>query len=233
MLLLAIPAASDNIRRKPMRMKLLRWNLLCPVLALVALAASAQELKPITLPKPQKEGGRPLMQVLNDRKSTREFGAEKLSDQQLANLLWAAYGINRPDGHRTVPSAMNAQELDLYVVTAEGVYLYDSKELVLTPVVAGDLRAKVSGQAYVKQAAINLVFVADYARMVKAKPEDKDFYAGTDTGYVSQNVYLYCASEGLATVVYSIGDRSGLAKAMQLRPEQKPLLGQSVGQPKK
>lgn len=189
----------------------------------------AQELKPIVLPKPQREGGKPFLQVLSERKSTREFAAGKLSEQQLANLCWAALGINRPDGHRTAPSAMNAQELDLYVVTAEGVYRYDPQAHQLKPVVAGDIRAKVSGQAYVKQAAVNLVYVADLARLTKAKPEEKDFYATADTGYVSQNVYLFCASEGLATVVYALGDRAGLAKALQLRPEQKPILAQSVG----
>lgn len=203
------------------------------VTLLCAGMAGAQELAPITLPKPQTDGGRPFMQVVSERKSTREFSPEKPAPQQLANVLWAAYGINRADGHRTVPSAMNAQELDLYVVTAEGAYLYDAKESKLTPVATGDLRGKVSGQAYVKQAAIAVVFVADYARMVKAKPEDKDFFAAVDTGYVSQNLYLSCASEGLATVVYSLGNRDELAKALKLRPEQKPILAQSVGQPKK
>jgi nitroreductase len=198
----------------------------------VTCLVSAQELKPIALPKPQKEGGKPFMQVLSERKSTREFSPGKLTDQQLADLCWAAFGINRPDGHRTAPSAMNSQELDLYVVTVEGVYLYDAQGHQLKPTVTGDIRAKVSGQAYVKQAAVNLVYVADFARLAKAKPEEKDFYSGADTGYVSQNVYLYCASEGLATVVYALGDRAGLAKAMQLRPDQKPVLAQSVGRPK-
>jgi len=203
------------------------------ILLSIQVGSSAQELKPISLPKPQKEGGKPFMQVLSERKSMREFSTDKLTDQQLANLCWAAFGINRPDGHRTAPSAMNAQELDLYVVTAEGVYLYDAPEHQLKPVVAGDIRAKVSGQAYVKQAAVNLVYVADFARMAKAKPEEKDFYSGADTGYVSQNVYLYCASEGLATVVYALGNRASLAESMKLRPEQKPVLAQSVGQPKR
>jgi SagB-type dehydrogenase family enzyme len=200
---------------------------------LLALSVAAQELKPITLPAPQKVGGRPLMETLANRQSLREFSAGKLTDQQLANLLWAGFGVNRTNDHRTAPSAMNAQEIDLYVATAEGVYLYDATNHLLKPVIVGDIRAKISGQAYVNQAAINLVYVADFARMVKARPEDKDFYAGTDAGFISQNVYLYCASEQLATVVYALGDRAGLARAMQLRPDQKPILAQSLGLMKK
>ncbi len=187
----------------------------------------------MSLPPAQFTGGKPFMQVLQERKSTREFTAEALESQTLANLLWAAYGTNRPDGHRTVPSAMNSQEMDLYVFTATGVYLYDSKLNQLTPVKAGDLRPKLSGQAYVKQAPVSLLYVADLARLVKAKPEEKDFYAAVDTGYVSQNVYLFCASEGLGTVVYSVsGTRAELINLLGLRPEQKPILAQSIGKPK-
>lgn len=194
---------------------------------------AAQDLKPISLPAPQASGGKPFMQVLQERKSTREFAPETLPPQTLASLLWAAYGTNRPDGHRTVPSAMNSQEMDVYVFTAEGVYVYDSKLNQLTPVKAGDLRGKLSAQAYVKQAPVSLLYVADHARLVKAKPEDKDFYSAVDTGYVSQNVYLYCASEGLGTVVYSVaGTKAELATLLGLRPEQKPILAQSIGKPK-
>lgn len=192
--------------------------------------ATAQELKPIALPAPQTAGGKPFLDTVRERQSTREFTEQPLAPQQLANLLWVAYGVNRLDGHRTVPSAMNSQELELYVFLTEGVYRYDASANQLAPVAAGDLRGKVSGQAYVKQAPVALVFVADHSRLVKARPEDKDFYAAVDTGYVSQNVYLYCAAEGLGTVVYSVDkSRPELARVLGLKPEQKSILGQSVG----
>ena len=97
------------------------------------------------------------MQVLSDRKSTREFGPGTLSPQTLSNLLWAAFGINRPDGRRTAPSAMNWQEVSIYVATPEGVYIYDAKDNVLSPVLAGDFRAATGTQSFVKDAAVNLV----------------------------------------------------------------------------
>lgn len=198
-----------------------------------SLLISAQELKPIPLPKPQLDGGRPLMQVLKDRKSSRSFSTNKLSDQTLANLLWAADGINRPEtGHRTAPSAMNRQEIDVYVATAEGLYLYDAKQHALRPVLREDIRAQTGGQSFTAQVPLNLIYVADYARMGRGASADKDLYSAAGTGFISQNVYLYCASEGLATVVRGTVDRPALARAMKLRPDQKIILAQSVGYPK-
>ena len=204
------------------------------LVAAMALTFSlpGQELKKIDLPKPQVVGGKPFMQVVQERKSYREFKADQLELQTLANLLWTAYGINRPDGHRTVPSAMNSQELDLYVVMGEGAYLYDAKANQLVAVKTGDLRSKLSGQAYVKQAPVTLVFVADYNRLVKPRPEEKDFYAAVDVGYASQNVYLFCASENLATVVFALGKNlADISTALDLKPNQKPILAQSIGLP--
>ncbi|MBI4874996.1 MAG: SagB/ThcOx family dehydrogenase [Acidobacteria bacterium] len=200
---------------------------------LLAAAAAAQDLKPIELPKPQTEGGMPLMQALKARASAREFSAEKLPPQTLSNLLWAAWGVNRPDGRRTAPSASNRQEIDIYVALPEGLFLYDAKAHQLQPVVAGDLRGKTGSQAWVSEAALNLVYVADYAKMGKGSDQDKAPMAGADTGFISQNVYLYCASEGLATVVRAGVNRDALAPAMILRPEQKIVLAQTVGFPKK
>jgi hypothetical protein len=119
------------------------------VLATVCFSAiaPAQALKPVQLPPPQTTGGRPLMEVLKDRKSTREFGSDTLSPQTLSNLLWAAFGINRPDGRRTAPSAMNWQEISIYVATPAGVYLYDAKANVLESVLAGDFRAATGTQS--------------------------------------------------------------------------------------
>jgi SagB-type dehydrogenase family enzyme len=195
--------------------------------------AQAPELQPIALPPPQTSGGKPLMQTLKERQTWREFNSEKLPPQTLANLLWAAFGVNRPEsGHRTAPSAMNSQEIDLYVATSYGLYLYEPRENRLRPLLAGDLRDKTGGQPFVKEAPLALIFVADLARLAKAKPEERERYALIDTGYISQNVYLFCASEGLATVAHEL-DRAALAQTMKLGPEQKVILAQSVGFPKR
>ena len=180
------------------------------------------------------DGGKPLMQALKERKSTRAFSSEKLPMQTLGNLLWAAFGINRPDtGQRTAPSAMNRQEMDIYVATADGLYLYDAKGNDLQPMFTNDVRAATGMQPFVKDAPVELVYVADYARMGGGTDEGKNLYAAADTGFISQNVYLFCASEDLATVVRGSVDRAALAKTMKLRPEQKIILAQTVGYPKK
>jgi len=174
------------------------------------------------------------MQVLKDRSSSRSFRSEKLPLQVISNLLWAAFGINRPDtGKRTAPSAVNWQEIDIYIAMAEGLYLYDAKTHILKPVLSADIRAMTGRQEFVKDAPVNLIYVADFSRIGTATKEDKDLYSAADTGFIGQNVYLYCASEGLATVVRGSIDRQALAKAMKLRPEQKIILAQSVGYPKK
>lgn len=205
------------------------WSAAVCGLGLHALAAAPP---PLDLPRPQTDGGRPLMQVLRDRKSTREFSARPIEPQLLSNLLWAGCGVNRPaSGHRTAPSAMNAQEIALYVATADGVYRYEAAAHRLEPVVEGDLRSLTGGQAWVRETPLALVFVADLARLAKAKPEDKEFYAAIDAGFIVQNLYLFCASEGLATVVHDL-DRAPLAQALKLRPGQKIIITQSVGHPK-
>jgi SagB-type dehydrogenase family enzyme len=205
------------------------------VLALLFLgAAAAEPLKPVSLSQPQTTGGRPLMQVLKDRSTSRSFSSEKLSPQVLSNLLWAAFGINRPEnGHRTAPSAMNRQEIDIYVAMVEGLYVYEAKTHVLQPVLAGDIRALTGRQPFVADAPVNLIYVADLGRMDRASKDEKDLYSAADTGFISENVYLFCASEGLATVVRGSVDREALAKAMRLRPDQKIILAQTIGYPKK
>jgi nitroreductase len=202
------------------------------LLGVVGIAVvEAQDL--IQLPQPKKEGGKPLMQVLNERKSAREFSGEKLPPQVLSNLLWAAWGLNRSTGQRTAPSASNRQEIDVYVVMAEGAYLYDAQGNQLKQVVAEDIRALTGTQPFPKDAPINLVYIADLAKSGRTRVEDVEFYTGADTGFISENVYLFCASEGLATVVRASVDRAALAKALKLRPDQKIALAQSVGYPKK
>lgn len=196
-----------------------------------AIVLVAQELKPIQLPPAQKDGGRPLMQVLGDRKTSRDFAPDRLAPQVLSNLLWAAFGINRPDGHRTAPSAKNWQEIEVYVATEDGVFLYDPKGNRLEPVVGQDLRSATGTQPFVGTAPVNLVYVAD---MAKVRPGgDSDMYVAADAGFVAQNVYLFCASEKLATVVRGSIDRAALGKAIKLRPEQRIVLAQTVGYPKK
>lgn len=196
------------------------------------LLVSAQEQKAIVLPKPQTEGGKPLMQALKERSSGREFSTRELPPQVLSNLLWAACGINRPDsGKRTAPSASNRQEIDIYVATASGLYLYSPKEHQLDPVLPDDIRASTGRQDFVKEVPVNLVYVADFAKMGNSAEADKIFYSAANTGFIGQNVYLYCASEGLVTVIRGMVDRPALAKTMQLRPDQRVILSQSIGYP--
>jgi SagB-type dehydrogenase family enzyme len=173
------------------------------------------------------------MQALKDRKSAREFSSKELPLQVLSDMLWAADGINRPEtGYRTAPSAHNAQEIDIYVALSSGLYLFDAKAHELKLIASGDLRSLTGKQAFVKDAAVNLIYVATLTKLSDAPNEDAVFYAATDTGFVSQNVYLYCASAGLATVVRGWVDKAALEKAMKLQPFQKIILAQSVGYPK-
>lgn len=193
----------------------------------------AQEIKPVQLPKPQTDIGRPLMQVLKERRSTRTFSPEKLLAPVVSNLLWAAFGVNRPDsGNRTAPSAMNWQEIDIYVATSDGLYIYDAKTHQLNLVLRDDVRAQTGTQSFVADAPLNLVYVADLAKTRSSSPE-RDMYVAADVGFIAQNVYLFCASERLATVVRGSIDRPTLSKIMRLRPDQRIILAQTVGYPKK
>jgi SagB-type dehydrogenase family enzyme len=192
----------------------------------------AQEQKSIQLTKPQIAGNS-LMEVLAKRSSSREFSPETLPENILSNMLWAASGINRPDsGKRTAPSASNKQEIDIYVASPDGLYLYGAKSHTLQMIATGDMRGLTGKQDYVKEAAVNLIYVADYSRMSSASDQVKEIYAAADTGFISENVYLYCASAGLATVVRANIDKTALSKAMKLRADQKIILAQSVGYPK-
>ena len=211
--------------RHPMR---LMWV----VLILGSVSGVAQELKPIPLPKPQTDAGRPLMQVLKDRRSARAFSPEKLPPQVISNLLWAAFGVNRPDsGKRTAPSAMDWEEEEIYVATADGLYVYDAKANQLTPVLREDVRAQTGTQAFVKDAPLNLVYVADLAKTRGSSP-DRDMYVAADTGFIAQNVYLFCASEGLATVFRGAVDIAKLNRTMQLGAGQFVTFAQTVSYPR-
>jgi len=217
-----------------MKIKLiLKHGFILTLLLTLPIFIYAQELQPIKLPPPKMEGGKPLMQALKERKSTRGFSSQELPLEVISDMLWAADGINRPESaHRTAPSAMNLQEIDIYLAKADGLYLYDAKAHMLMPVASGDIRVLTGSQAFVKDAPVNLIYVADFSKMSRVSSEDRDFYAAADTGFISQNVYLYCASFGLATVVRGSIDKPALAKAMKLRPDQKIILAQTIGYPK-
>ncbi|MCX5860781.1 MAG: SagB/ThcOx family dehydrogenase [Deltaproteobacteria bacterium] len=199
----------------------------------ILVPAFGQDMKPIQLPEPKLDKSKPLMQTLKDRKTTREFSSGNLSQQTLSNLLWAAFGISRPDsGRRTAPSALNRQEIDVYVATAEGTYLYDPKGNALVPVASGDLRSLTGTQSYFEAAAVNLVYVADLAKMGEGEEAGKMFLAAADTGFIAENVYLFCSSEELATVFRVSIDKPKLGEALKLSPEQRITGAQTVGLPK-
>jgi SagB-type dehydrogenase family enzyme len=190
----------------------------------------AQELKTIQLPAPQTEIGKPFMQAVKLRQSARTFIDKQLPVQELSNILWAAYGINRPEsGKRTAPSAMNWQEYDIYVTMKEGAFVYDAKKNLLLPVAEGDLRAATGVQDFVKNASYNLVYVADFKKISRASEEDAKLFVYADCGFIAQNVYLYCASQGISARVRGLVDRQKLSEALKLRPEQKIVLCHSLG----
>jgi SagB-type dehydrogenase family enzyme len=184
------------------------------------------------LPEPVLPTATTLAEALSRRSSSRSFDARTLSLEQLSALLWAAFGINRrSSGRRTAPSAHNWQEIDIYAVTADGSYRYDPARHRLDLVRATDLRAATGRQDFVASAPLNLVYVADFERMLNVQEEDRAFLVGADAGCIAQNVYLYCAAADLATVVRALVDRRQLAMALGLRPTQRIVLAQSVGWP--
>jgi nitroreductase len=198
------------------------------------MVMQGQDLKPIKLPNPKKEGGKPLFTALNERHSAREFDSVKTLDQQtLSNLLWCAFGYNRiEDGKRTAPSSMNCQEIDIYVVDKNGIFVWDAKANVLNPVAKGDFRDNCGKQPFVKNAALNLVYVANRTKM-KGSAEEQIVTAGTNTGFIGQNVYLFCASEGLSTVIRGYFDANVLSPILKLNKDQFITLSQTVGYPLK
>ncbi len=213
-----------------------RFKRLLAVVGIVTITLTASgagaDSTDIALPSPRMEGGKPLMQALKERQSTRVFSTKKLPVQTLADLLWAAFGINRPDADkRTAPSTRNWQEIEVYAVMEDGAYLYDAKANKLKTVVKGDLRKETGGQPFVATAPLNLVYVADVSKMENATSDDIARYSGADVGFISQNVYLFCASEGLATVVRGMVNRDTCAKVLKLPGHKKVILAQTVGYP--
>ena len=207
------------------------------MLAGAALAAApgiavAQAQKPLDLPPPRREGGMPLMTALNRRHSTRDYADRPLSAQALSDLLWAAFGVNRPSGDRTAPYWRHIMVMNVYAAMADGVWLYDPKAHSLQPYLPRDIRAETGLQEFVATAPLNLVYVAHGERMSDVRPEERRLYASVDTGFIGQNVYLYCASEGLGSVFRGAVDYAKLAHALKLPEQQFVTFAQTVGYPR-
>ncbi len=214
--------------------------------AVGAASGPAGGLQPVKLPEPERDGGKSVLAALKERKTIRRISDKKLPPQVLSNLLWAAWGVNRKVGPfrqvgRTAASASNSQEIDLYVVLPEGVYLYEAVPHRLAPVLAGDHRATVRRRRRRRsgaEAPVILVYVADIARYSKARlqepglrnPETQKSYYNVATGLIAGNVYLFAASQGLAAWFHNC-NKAGLAAALKLRPEQRVLYAQTVGYP--
>lgn len=195
---------------------------------------NAQEMKTIKLPAPALKNDKLFMQTVKERKSSREFSDKELSQQDLSNLLWCANGVNRPEnGMRTSPSVMNKQDVDVYAVLKDGIFLYDAKAHELVPVVSGDYRKNTGMQPYVGIAPLNLVYVSDLSKFDFVKErEPKVMTAAIDAGHCSQNVYLYGAAANLAVVTRTSIDKTKMAEILKLKPEQLIIMAQTVGYPK-
>jgi nitroreductase len=206
------------------------------ILASAALAAAptvvvAQEPKPFDLPPPRSEGGQPLTTALKLRRSTREYSNRPLPVQVLSDLLWAAFGVNRPSGDRTAPYWRHIMVMEIYLAMADGVWLYEPKAHTLLPHLKDDIRAQTGLQDFVATAPLNLVYVAHGERMTEVSAEERRLYASVDTGFIGQNVYLFCASEGLATVFRGAVDYPKLTRTLQLPDQQFVTFAQTVGYP--
>lgn len=186
----------------------------------------------ISLPAPDRQAGLPLMQALDRRQSRREYKPDPLPLDLLSGLLWAACGVNRSDGGRTAPSALNAQEIDIYVALPEGAYRYDAAAHQLQLVAGADLRRVTGYQDFVDEAPMDLVYVANHPRMSLVPAAQREAFAHVAAGAITQNVYLFAASSGLATVIRAWVDRTAIADALGLSPDQQVLLSQTVGYPK-
>jgi SagB-type dehydrogenase family enzyme len=199
------------------------------ILVLFALV-SPLAAETLPLPKPQVDGGMPLMQSLKLRQSTREFSDKSISNQSLGNLLWGAWGVNRPEtGGRTAPSAWSHEEIDLYVFTKDGVFLYLAGKHALHRVLEGDHRAEAGGAPFTAVAGVSIVYVADHSRSPKTAVWEKENYAYIHTGFIGQNVYLVAAAEGLGCVIHDSADKGAVAQLLGLGKSQQVIIVQSVG----
>jgi nitroreductase len=199
---------------------------------LVAAPTGSRATEVVELPEPVMEGGMPLMEALSKRQSQRSFDDREIDDDVLASLLWAGFGINRPEaGERTAPSWRGSKETDIYLARADGVWIYDPEDNSLTRHLEDDLREMTGRQPFPADAPVVLIYVADRSRMADAPSEQQYLYAHVDAAYVSQNVYLFAASEGLATVVLGNVDKDALGEALGLGDDQILTFTQPVGYP--
>ncbi len=206
------------------------------ILAFLLLPVSlmSQNLTDISLPQPRTTGGRPLMEVLTERHSSREFANIPIDLQNLSDLLWAADGYNRPsEKKRTAPNSRDYQEIDIYVVTENGVFLWNAGSNVLKAVVSKDIRTATGKQDFVGQAPLCLVYVADFTRVPGGKTPAQVNSSYANTAFIAENVYLFCASEGLNTIIRDYFDEVLLSKEMLLKDTQQIILCQTVGKPPK
>lgn len=202
-------------------------------LLLIITSMNAQDLKGIQLNAPNKNRGTTVMKALADRHSEREYASKELSIEDLSDLLWAANGINRPDGKRTAPSALNKQDVDIYVVLKEGAYLYDAQSNSLKPLAKGDHRSAVAGgQDFVNEAPVCLVLVSDLSRFGNTSDHTK-LMGAVDVGIVCQNINLFCSAAGLSTVPRATMNIAALKSILKLSDSQLPIMNNPVGYPKK
>lgn len=208
-------------------MRKVQLLLLCLFISVATFAAD----KVIRLPKPNLNRNSEVMEAFANRHSTREYAAKALTLTDLSDLLWAANGINRPEeGKRTAPSAMNKQDVDVYVVLPEGTYLYDAKAHQLNLVAEGDHRGAVAGgQAFVKSAPVSLLLVSDLFRLGDAKNTHTQLMGAVDAGIVSQNISIFCSAAKLATVPRASMDTAKLKSVLKLTDTQLPLMNHPVG----
>jgi nitroreductase len=193
--------------------------------------AAAAESKTVALPPPQETGGMPLMSALKARRSTRQYKTDAVPRQVLSDLLWAAFGVNRPSGDRTAPYWRHIMVIDVYLAMADGVWRYDPAAHALVSHLPQDLRAKTGMQDFVAAAPLNLIYVAHGERMTDVGPQDRRLYASVDSGFIGQNVYLFCASQGLGTVFRGAVDYAGLDAALHLPEGQFVTFAQTLGYP--
>jgi len=186
-------------------------------------------VKAIELPPPDLSGGASLLEALGKRRSSREYRGDALSMPMLSTLLWAANGVNRDDGGRTAPSALGAREIDIVVALPCGAYHFDPDSHALHLICAEDVRRVTGYQDFVDEAALDLVYLADHARMKQVPVAQRTSFSSVAAGAIAQNVYLFAASVGLATVLRAWIDREAIARALGLSHDHEVLLSQTVG----
>lgn len=197
------------------------------ILILASVTIQAQN---ITLPAPAKKGGSSTIESLWKRHSVRSFQQKDLPMQTLSNLLWATTGLNRNDGKRTNPTAMNKQEISVYAFMKKGVYLYDHKKHTLILKKEGDHRNLVAhGQKFVNDAPVSLVVVGDLSLFPNSSNSDVMTTVGIDAGIACENINIFCASVGLATVPRITMDKAGIKKLLNLSDKQIPFINNPVG----